>query len=45
MFGKVSKGLGVVDKVAAKGSNNANGSGDGKPNLPISLTNLTASSG
>lgn len=38
IFGTVSKGLGVVDKVAAKGSNPAN---DGKPKLPIKFTKLT----
>jgi peptidyl-prolyl cis-trans isomerase B (cyclophilin B) len=38
VFGKVSSGLSVVDKVAAHGSNPA---GDGKPKLPISLKKLT----
>jgi peptidyl-prolyl cis-trans isomerase B (cyclophilin B) len=38
VFGTVSKGLAVVDKVAAKGSNPA---GDGKPKLPISLRTVT----
>jgi peptidyl-prolyl cis-trans isomerase B (cyclophilin B) len=38
VFGTVSKGLGVVDKVAAKGSTPAN---DGKPKLPIEFTKLT----
>jgi peptidyl-prolyl cis-trans isomerase B (cyclophilin B) len=37
VFGRVSKGLGVVDAVAAKGSTPA---GDGKPKLPISLTKV-----
>jgi peptidyl-prolyl cis-trans isomerase B (cyclophilin B) len=37
VFGTVSKGLGVVDAVAAKGSTSA---GDGKPKLPISLTKV-----
>lgn len=40
VFGTVSKGLGVVDKVAAKGSTPA---GDGKPKLPISLTKVLVS--
>lgn len=35
IFGKVTAGLGVVDKVAAKGA--ATGS-DGKPKLPIAIT-------
>jgi peptidyl-prolyl cis-trans isomerase B (cyclophilin B) len=39
VFGTVSKGLTVVDKVAAKGSNPT---GDGKPKLPVNLTKLTA---
>ncbi|MDT4918127.1 MAG: peptidyl-prolyl cis-trans isomerase [Pseudonocardiales bacterium] len=38
IFGKVSKGLSVVDKVAAKGSTPAN---DGKPKLPMTLTKVT----
>jgi peptidyl-prolyl cis-trans isomerase B (cyclophilin B) len=38
VFGTVSKGLSVVEKVAAKGSTPAN---DGKPKLPIKLTKLT----
>ena len=41
VFGKVTKGLNVVDKVAAKGTNNANGPDDGKPKLPITLQKLT----
>jgi peptidyl-prolyl cis-trans isomerase B (cyclophilin B) len=41
VFGKVSAGLSVVEKVAAHGSNNANGTGDGKPKLPITLSKLT----
>ena len=42
IFGTVTAGLDVVTKVAAKGSNNANGAGDGKPNLPITITSMTA---
>jgi cyclophilin family peptidyl-prolyl cis-trans isomerase len=38
IFGSVTKGLAVVDKVAAKG---ANPTGDGKPKLPITLTKVT----
>jgi peptidyl-prolyl cis-trans isomerase B (cyclophilin B) len=38
VFGRVSKGLNVVDKVAAKGSTPAN---DGKPKLAIRLTKVT----
>jgi peptidyl-prolyl cis-trans isomerase B (cyclophilin B) len=40
VFGKVSAGLSVVTKVAAKGSDNSNGSGDGKPKLPISISTM-----
>ena len=38
IFGTVTKGLDVVDKVAAKGSTPA---GDGKPKLPITITSVT----
>jgi peptidyl-prolyl cis-trans isomerase B (cyclophilin B) len=41
VFGTVSKGLAVVTKVAAKGSNPPN---DGKPKLPMTLTKLTVAS-
>ena len=41
VFGKVTAGLPVVDKVAAKGSDNSNGTGDGKPKLPITITSMT----
>jgi peptidyl-prolyl cis-trans isomerase B (cyclophilin B) len=39
VFGTVTKGLSVVDEVAAKGSTPAT---DGKPKLPISFTTVTA---
>ena len=39
IFGTVSKGLGVVNKVAAAGT--TNGGTDGPPKLPIKLTTLT----
>jgi peptidyl-prolyl cis-trans isomerase B (cyclophilin B) len=41
IFGKVTSGLKVVDKVAAAGSDNANGTGDGKPKLAIKLTGIS----
>jgi peptidyl-prolyl cis-trans isomerase B (cyclophilin B) len=41
IFGTVSNGLSVVDKVAAAGT--SNGSTDGAPKLPIKLTTLTTS--
>ena len=42
IFGKVTAGLDVVTKVAAKGSDNANGDGDGHPTLKITITSMTA---
>jgi peptidyl-prolyl cis-trans isomerase B (cyclophilin B) len=45
VFGKVSSGLGVVDKVAAAGSNNANGAGDGAPKLATSLKTVRVKTG
>jgi peptidyl-prolyl cis-trans isomerase B (cyclophilin B) len=36
VFGKVTSGLNVVDKVAAQGAPN----GDGKPNLPLTLNSV-----
>ena len=38
-----SSGLATVDKVAAAGSNNANGDGDGGPNLATQIRTATAS--
>jgi peptidyl-prolyl cis-trans isomerase B (cyclophilin B) len=40
IFGSVTSGLKIVDKVAAAGTDNANGQGDGHPKLPISLTSV-----
>jgi peptidyl-prolyl cis-trans isomerase B (cyclophilin B) len=42
VFGTVSTGMSIVDQVAAKGSDNSNGSGDGKPKQKIELLQLTA---
>lgn len=42
IFGKVTAGLDVITKVAAKGSDNSNGTGDGHPKLPITITSMTA---
>jgi peptidyl-prolyl cis-trans isomerase B (cyclophilin B) len=42
VFGKVTSGLSVVDKVAAAGSDNSNGPGDGKPKLSTEITSMTA---
>ncbi len=38
VFGTVSKGLSVVKTVAAAGTDNSNGTGDGKPKLPVTIT-------
>jgi len=40
IFGKVTTGLNVVDKVAAAGTDNSNAQGDGKPNKAITLTSV-----
>jgi peptidyl-prolyl cis-trans isomerase B (cyclophilin B) len=40
-FGTVTSGLAVVQKIAAAGSDNSNGQGDGKPNLPVEITSVT----
>jgi peptidyl-prolyl cis-trans isomerase B (cyclophilin B) len=44
VFGTVTNGLAVVQKVAAKGSDNKNGKGDGAPKLPIKITSVSVSS-
>lgn len=41
VVGKVSKGLDVVEKVAAGGDDGSNSSGDGKPNVPITINSIT----
>jgi peptidyl-prolyl cis-trans isomerase B (cyclophilin B) len=40
IFGTVTSGMKIIDKVAAAGSDNSNGQGDGKPNKPITLTSV-----
>ena len=42
VIGKVTAGMDIVQKVAAAGDDGANGTGDGKPKLPITLTKVTA---
>ncbi|HKC29210.1 MAG TPA: peptidylprolyl isomerase [Jatrophihabitans sp.] len=37
VFGRVTSGMKIIDQVAAKGANPA---GDGKPKLPVTLTNV-----
>jgi peptidyl-prolyl cis-trans isomerase B (cyclophilin B) len=41
VFGTVTKGLNVLDKVAAAGSDNSNADGDGKPKLPVEINTMT----
>lgn len=45
VFGKVTSGLSVVKKVAAAGSDNSNGQGDGKPKLSTEITSMKAAKG
>ena len=39
-FGTITSGLDVLDTVAAEGSDESNGTGDGKPNLPVQIQTL-----
>jgi peptidyl-prolyl cis-trans isomerase B (cyclophilin B) len=41
VFGRVIKGLSVLTGIAAHGSNNANGTGDGKPKETVIIEKLT----
>jgi peptidyl-prolyl cis-trans isomerase B (cyclophilin B) len=41
VIGTVSAGMDVVQKVAAAGSNNSNGQGDGAPKKPVKITSVT----
>jgi|SRR5450432_334516 len=41
-FGTITSGLDVVKRVAAAGSDESNGAGDGKPNLAVAITSATA---
>jgi peptidyl-prolyl cis-trans isomerase B (cyclophilin B) len=45
IFGTVTKGLEVVQKVADAGSDDSNGTGDGKPKLPITIKTATVGKG
>jgi peptidyl-prolyl cis-trans isomerase B (cyclophilin B) len=40
-FGTITSGLAVIQKIAAAGSDNSNGPGDGKPNVPVEITGVT----
>jgi peptidyl-prolyl cis-trans isomerase B (cyclophilin B) len=41
VFGKVTSGLDVIDEVAKAGSDDSNGTGDGKPKKKIEITDVT----
>jgi peptidyl-prolyl cis-trans isomerase B (cyclophilin B) len=41
-FGTITSGLEVLDAVAAAGSDDSNGAGDGRPKLPITIETLRA---
>jgi peptidyl-prolyl cis-trans isomerase B (cyclophilin B) len=43
VIGTVSAGMGIVQRVAAAGSDQSNGPDDGRPLLPITFTKLTVS--
>ncbi len=45
IFGTVAKGLDVVQKVAEAGSDESNGTGDGKPKLPVTIKTATVGKG
>ncbi len=45
IFGTVTQGLDVVQKVADAGSDDSNGTGDGKPKLPITIKTATVGKG
>jgi peptidyl-prolyl cis-trans isomerase B (cyclophilin B) len=40
-FGTIGSGLDVIAKIAAAGSDESNGPGDGKPKLPANISHLT----
>ena len=41
VFGRITRGLDILTRVAGAGSDNANGQGDGKPNQPVVLQQVT----
>jgi peptidyl-prolyl cis-trans isomerase B (cyclophilin B) len=40
IFGTITEGLDVIKQVAAGGSDDSNGTGDGKPNTPVSIESV-----
>jgi peptidyl-prolyl cis-trans isomerase B (cyclophilin B) len=45
IFGTVTRGLDIVQQLAARGTDEANGPGDGQPTQPISLLSVTVKKG
>jgi peptidyl-prolyl cis-trans isomerase B (cyclophilin B) len=45
IFGRVTKGLDIVQQLAAQGTDDANSPGDGHPTQPISLLSVTVEKG
>jgi peptidyl-prolyl cis-trans isomerase B (cyclophilin B) len=43
-FGTITSGLAVIQKIAAAGSDNSNGPGDGKPMTPVQIKSVTVAS-
>jgi peptidyl-prolyl cis-trans isomerase B (cyclophilin B) len=44
-FGTITSGLNAVTKVAAGGTDNSNGAGDGRPTIGVVLTSVTVTAG
>lgn len=44
-FGTITSGMDVVQKIAAGGSDNSNGAGDGQPNIKVVLNSVTVTAG
>jgi peptidyl-prolyl cis-trans isomerase B (cyclophilin B) len=44
-FGTVTSGLDVLKRIAAAGTDNSNGQGDGKPNQPVVIESFTVTKG
>lgn len=40
-FGRVTQGMDILQSIAAQGSDNSNGSGDGSPNEPVQIEQVT----
>jgi len=44
-FGRVTSGMGILQSIAAAGSDNSNGAGDGHPVKPVVISSLTVTKG